>query len=132
MTTQEKQTLRTLRLSGLTFAEIAARTGMPVSTIKSYCYRHPVTAEPEIPTISGCPQCGAEIPKTKFRPRKFCSDACRQKYWNTHPEQLARKTIVSITCKQCGKPFVDYPGRGRKFCCHACYIAARYGGGAND
>ena len=36
-----------------------------------------------------CPTCGQEIEIDKSghtlgRPRKFCSDACRQKFWKAH------------------------------------------------
>ena len=34
-----------------------------------------------------CPVCGTQIrQKETGRPRKFCSDPCRRRYWKTHPK----------------------------------------------
>ena len=34
-----------------------------------------------------CPVCGTQIrQKETGRPRKFCSDPCRRRYWKAHPK----------------------------------------------
>ena len=114
------------------YSEIARTIGLPETTVKSYCYRNPVTNPQPIPTGTVCPQCGKPIVSGKFRPRRFCSDACRNKYWLTHHEAAASRAGKKVICQHCGKPFTDYANRHRKYCSHPCYIAARYGGDQHE
>ena len=64
--------------------------------------------------------------------KKFCSDECRHKWWNAHPEKITRKAVYSYTCSGCKKTFTAYGNSHRKYCCHACYIADRFKGGDAD
>ena len=57
----------------------------------------------------------------KIKPKIFCSDACRKKWWNGH-----RKGNHSLVCANCGKIFISY-NIGRKYCCHDCYVNSRFG-----
>lgn len=128
MNGQQKTQVEKYRRAGMGFVEISNRLGIPVSTIKSYCYKHSVqdmTAESDAPL---CPECGLPVPKMHFKPRRFCSDACRAKYWNQHPDEMKKRSVVEQHCAHCGRTYYDYAGRGRKYCSHPCYIAARYGG----
>ena len=128
MNGQQKAQIEIYRRAGMGFVEISHRLGVSVSTIKSYCYKHSVqdmTAEND---MTLCPQCGQPVPRMHFKPRRFCSDACRIQYWHRHTDEMKKLSFVGFHCQQCGKPFFDYPGRNRKYCSHPCYIAARYGG----
>ena len=54
-----------------------------------------------------CPTCGQEIEIDKSghtlgRPRKFCSDACRQKFWKAHPKVEVWASYEQKTCPVCG------------------------------
>lgn len=84
------------------------------------------------PPAKRCPQCGKELPPSRYRPRRFCSDACRAAYWASHGEQIHRQSTVSAVCPVCHKTFQDYAKHRRKYCCHACYIAERYYGGQRN
>ena len=78
---------------------------------------------------SVCEQCGKPIEQNTGRKRKrFCCDACRNKWWNAHLELVKRKAVYNYTCPACGKKFTVYGNSHRKFCSHACYIAYRFGG----
>ena len=114
MTKEQKRLIDQYRQSGMKYSEIARTIGLPETTVKSYCYRGK-------PIVSG-----------KFRPRRFCSDACRNKYWLTHHEAAASRAGKKVICQHCGKPFTDYANRHRKYCSHPCYIAARYGGDQHE
>ena len=76
-----------------------------------------------------CEQCGKPIEQNPGRKRKrFCCDACRNKWWNAHLNLVKRKAVYTFTCPACGKEFTVYGNSHRKFCSHACYIAYRFGG----
>ena len=132
MTENQKRLIDQYRQSGMKYSEIARTIGLPETTVKSYCYRNPVTSPQPVPTGPVCPQCGKPITSGKFRPRRFCSDACRNKYWLTHHEATASRAGKKVICQHCGKSFTDYANRHRKYCSHPCYIAARYGGDQHE
>lgn len=126
MNTHQKEQIERYRQSGVSFAQIAEMMNLPISTVKSYCYRNPVKPiKAEATPQNICLECGKELSMSHFRPRRFCSDTCRYRYWG---KQKNRKSASTQTCTHCGKAFSDYAKRSRKYCSHACYIAARYGG----
>ena len=43
MNTHQKEQIERYRQSGVSFAQIAEMMNLPISTVKSYCYRNPVT-----------------------------------------------------------------------------------------
>ena len=126
MTSQRKIQIDDLRRSGASFAQIAEKLNMPLSTIKSYCYRNPLQPIAQETQVKLCQQCGKPLTPSRFRPRRFCSDACRYKYWSLHKFE-GKTTVIDCVCQHCGRVFTDYAQRRRKYCCHACYITARYG-----
>ena len=99
MTKEQKRLIDQYRQSGMKYSEIARTIGLPETTVKSYCYRNPVTNPQPIPTGTVCPQCGKPIVSGKFRPRRFCSDACRNKYWLTHHEAAASRAGKKVICQ---------------------------------
>ena len=69
------------------------------------------------------------IVQTPGRKRKrFCSDACRNAWWNAHLSLVKRKAVRTVVCAGCGQPFEAYGRTPRKYCSHACYVAHRFGG----
>lgn len=73
-----------------------------------------------------CPQCGKRLQQVVGRKKKkFCSDACRNKWWNSHLDQVNRKAWREVTCQHCGKTFLVYGKQERKYCGTDCYRAAR-------
>ena len=54
-----------------------------------------------------CPQCGKEIDsdwrKHKIgRPRTFCSDSCRRKFWKANPKQEQWASFEKLVCPVSG------------------------------
>lgn len=118
MTDIQKSQILSLRNSGHGYTDIAVRLGISKDTIKSFCRRNGVAG------IRAAKQ--AE----KQKPRRFCSDQCRQAWWNAHPEMVKQKAVYSYVCPTCGKPFTAYGNSHRKYCSHQCYVQARFQGGA--
>ena len=58
------------------------------------------------------------------KPKRFCSDACRLRWWHAHRDM--EKNAVDRRCFSCGRMFRS--SREQKYCSHACYIKARFGG----
>lgn len=132
MTTKQENQIHLLRSEGKGYTAIANLLGLSVNTVKSYCRRNNLqgvrSGGNSNEAHAFCKQCGAELPQASGqKERKFCSDECRMKWWNSHQEQVERKAIYNFTCANCGKPFTAYGNAHRKYCSHACYIEDRFG-----
>lgn len=138
MTNEQKQRIEELRHSGIGYASIAATLELTKNQVSAYCRRNGLTGEMipvEKDDIQRCKNCRKpinQIPGKK--PIKFCSSACCQSWWNTHPNEVKRKpeATYSFVCACCKKPFAAYGNRHRKYCSHACYITDRFGGESHD
>lgn len=134
MTNAEKTKIEQMRKEGMGYSRIAKALGLSDNTVKSFCRRNNLTGvyeEPkELPDgVRLCKCCGAQIKQTEGRKeKKFCSDTCRAKWWNTHLDQVKRKAIYEYECAYCKKPFTAYGNAHRKYCSHKCYLADRFGG----
>lgn len=125
MTNLQKERIKTMRLQGIGYVKIGETLGISDNTVRSFCRRNGLGETS--PNTVVCKQCGKLIkivPKQK--PKKFCSDACRTTWWNSHPDCVDRKAVYAYTCAHCGNPFTAYGNKNRKYCCHACYIADRF------
>lgn len=123
MTKEEKLRVDALRRKGMGYGAIAGELGLSVNTVKSYCRRH------ALPDGTACEACGAPIVQVAGRKRKrFCSDACRNAWWNAHLGLVQRRAVRTVICAGCGRPFEAYGRAPRKYCSHACYVAHRFGG----
>lgn len=121
MTDLQKKQIVALREQKVTYASISEDLGIPVSTIKTFCRRNGMTTE-RSQSKSCCKNCGAELSNTpKARPRLFCSNHCKQTWWNKHRRERSSSKIVPHTCPTCGKVFADYSGANRKYCSQECY-----------
>lgn len=135
ITHEQKEKIREMRLDGMGYGKISEQIGISVNTVKAFCRRNNLNGvgiklaerlNPQKFTL--CLNCGAQLVQKEHRKRKlFCSDACRRKWWNAHPELVKRKAYYHITCTHCGKEFIAYGNNKRKYCCHECYIADRFG-----
>ncbi len=135
MTDNQKREITRLRNTKCSYSNISSTLNIPINTVKSYCRRHGLgsnSGEEENSTdidALKCLCCGTVIPQIKGRkPKRFCSDRCRNKWWNTHLNQVKRRANYDFVCKYCKKAFVAYGNKGRKYCSHDCYIADRFGG----
>lgn len=127
MESVDKDAIIFLRGQGFGYGSISARLGIPESTIKSFCRRQGIAAGTPGKRPDACQHCGAAIEQNiKYKPKKFCSDACRTLWWNSHLRLVNRKAYYAITCAHCGTVFQSYGNKHRRFCCHPCYVRYRY------
>lgn len=139
MTKDEKNSIARMRKDGCSYSQIARELGVNENTVKTFCRRNGLTGtteempEPVFPGITEkpCHQCGKPVIQYLGRKeKKFCCDACRNKWWNSHLSQVKRKAMYEYTCPACGSTFYAYGNRNRKYCSHECYVEARFGGAA--
>ena len=131
MTEEQKTQIADLRSKGAGYKKIAQTIGLSENTVKSFCRRMALPKAEPISTgdVTSCECCGKPMEQIPGRKkRRFCSTACRQKWWNGHLELVQRKAIYRLKCHHCGREFEVYGNRHRKYCCHECYIAERFGG----
>ena len=140
MTIEQRKMIDSFRNQGMGYKRIAAQLSISENTVKSYLRRN-TQPEKTVPTpvtvqssqaatdTHNCLQCGKPVQQNPGRKeKKFCSDTCRNSWWNKHLDQVKRKAIYRFTCPVCQKDFTAYGKRNRKYCSHACYIRGRFGG----
>ena len=131
MTNDQKKMIIGLNAQGLGYRKISALLLINENTVKSFLRKHAQASEQPKPVHEKdhkCLYCGISVPQNPGRKeKKFCSDACRNKWWNDHQDMVKRRAIYQFTCSSCGKNFYAYGNAHRKYCCHACYIKARFG-----
>ena len=129
MTSEQKLQIEEYRKNGIGYKQIAKNIGISVNSVKTYCRRNNLCSEDLQKKDTVCEQCGKSIVQTKGRKRKrFCSDSCRNKWCNTHLDQVKRKANYEFVCPVCEKVFTVYGNSKRKYCSHECYIKGRFGG----
>ena len=63
-----------------------------------------------------CEYCGNSIKQIPKRKKKrFYSDECRNKWWNSHLDLVKRKAVYQYKCPNCGKDFEVYGNGHRNF-----------------
>lgn len=122
MTNEQREMIIAMRHKQLSYTTISKEMGLSVNTVKSFCRRHGMVAEKVKTDVPRCKNCGGII-NNNFcvKPRLFCSDHCKQTWWNKHRHERVSEKIVSHVCRTCGKTFNDYSGANRKYCSQACY-----------
>ena len=126
MTNQQRNQIRTMRLQGVGYVKIGKILGISDNTVRSFCRRNGLDGKAK--NTVACNQCGKLIKVVpKQKPKKFCSDSCRNAWWKEHPECITKKAVYEFTCACCGRHFTAYGNSRRKYCSHACYIADRFG-----
>lgn len=140
MTESQKNQLIQLRAAGNGYGTIAQSLGISPNTVKSFCRRNVVRMKvpvesPVLPSgeRTFCENCGREIRQiAKQKKKRFCCDACRNKWWNSHLDRVKRKAVYDYKCPHCGMVFHVYGDKRRKYCSRQCYIADRFQGGGSD
>ena len=139
MTDAQKNQIGKYRSAGFGYKKIAEQMGLSENTVKTYCRRHGLggnmALQQSVAQSEGqhCLCCGMPVQQTRGRKeKKFCSDRCRNKWWNSHLDKVERKANYEFICPHCKKPFTAYGNKNRKYCSHECYIADRFGGGCDD
>ena len=138
MNDTQRLQIQKLRADGYSYGRISEALGISTNTIKTYCKRHGLggvvaVAAPINEDTHFCLCCGAQVKQVSGRKEKrFCSDRCRNKWWNNHLDEVKRKANYEYICPCCKKSFVAYGNKNRKYCSHECYIEDRFGGGRRD
>ena len=119
MTKQQKEQIKQLRIEGYSYTKIAKQLNISENTIKSFCRRNNLGSAcvdiTDQDDESFCRQCGTPLFHTiGSKKKRFCSDKCRMKWWNAHPEAVKRKAIYMLTCDHCGIKFESYGNNKRK------------------
>lgn len=96
MASEQKIMIEEYRKNGIGYKQIAKDIGISVNSVKTYCRRNNLCSDDLQNRISNsvCEQCGKIVVQRKGKKHKrFCSDSCRNKWWNTHLDQVKRKAI---------------------------------------
>lgn len=135
MMEEQKIHIRSLRMHGLSYRQIAGCTGATIDAIRYQC--RDITPEEgngntydKIQKHEACAYCGENIPHQHMgRPKRFCCEKCRRSYWKVHREELEKKpnAVYTKVCPYCGKTFEVYGNRRRKYCSHEHYILDYFG-----
>lgn len=123
MDAKQKEEIAHLRMQDMTYEQVAKQLQLSVNTVKSYYQRNQLGGRKSTDSNKHfCRQCRVEVKQTPHRKlKKFCSDKCRMKWWNGHPEKLHRKSGQSIVCLICENVFFAYVSANRKYCSRECY-----------
>jgi len=121
MTERQKYEIEALRRKGYTSADIADTLGLSANTIKSYLRRKQGQITDDL-----CRNCGRPIVQNpRAREKSFCSNRCRQLWWNSNRDQIQHRDSRTIECAYCGCEFRAHGKRQRKYCSSACCAADR-------
>ena len=94
MTNEQRMIVSSLRAQGMGYGAIARKVGISENTVKSFCRRN---AQKEDKPVTGadehqCLCCGTPVAQNAGRKeKKFCSDKCRNKWWNAHLDKVDRR-----------------------------------------
>lgn len=134
MNDAQREQIRQLRGEGHSYKKISRVLGISENTIKTFCRRNRlggVVQQSVAIKKDGyfCLCCGVPVIQMEGRKeKKFCSDRCRNKWWNSHLDRVNRKANYEFICPCCKKSFTAYGNKNRKYCSHTCYIKDRFGG----
>ena len=93
MTEKDKKTILEMRAAGISYKAISEKTGINVSTLKMFVHRH------EKPEARRCLRCGKLLPEGARQTQRFCSQKCRNDWWNSHQDQLQGARHIAYVCK---------------------------------
>jgi hypothetical protein len=110
----QRERIRELRAEGYSYGRVSQVLGISENTIKTFCRRNSLGGMAATPTHTeaeehSCLCCGIPVAQVSGRKeKKFCSDRCRNKWWNSHLEQVKRKANYQYVCPYCKRPFTAY------------------------
>ena len=126
MKNELKNKILELRDLGKGYKTIAKELSITPSAVRSVC-----TAKFSDPDLYGtCKNCGIRVKQTPGKKkRQFCSDKCRMAWWNSHRDEVKRKSFYTFTCPCCNTEFVSYGNKERVYCSISCFAKNRTKGG---
>ena len=121
---QQRDLIIVLREEGLSYKEIAERTGTSSEYARTVCSkasRMTQKNKKDNQSDDMCRYCGKRLVYTPGAKRKeFCDDKCRSMYYS---QQKMRKPYIR-RCEYCGLEFVAYGYPTKRFCCRECRTLA--------
>lgn len=138
MTNQQEEQIRSLRAQGVGYRNIAKVVNLSRDSVRNYCKRNNIAGPASVVKINMeimmedktvCTYCGKPLNQNHTgRPKRFCSNRCRLKWWGQNRDKLkiSQYAIYTFTCKHCGKEFKAYGNKKRIYCSHKCYIDDRF------
>ena len=121
MSFTQKDLIVAYREEGLTYREIADKTGATEQFCRTVCSRANRKHKADTPATGLCRFCGKQLPRTDgARKKQFCSDECRTAY---HNREKMRKGYIR-TCEHCGIAFVSFGYPKKRFCSRECRTEA--------
>lgn len=134
MTNSDKTNIAHLRNQGFSYKRISEMLSLNENNVSSYCKRHGLGGRKPKPTeqpkfeVASCLYCGNMIQQMPHRKvKKYCSDACRMKWWNSHSKNINRKSQQEFTCPVCGDNFTAYASANQTYCSRNCYAKSKGG-----
>ena len=117
MSITQKDLIVAYREEGLSYREIAGKTGASEQFCRTVCSRANRKQKADTPPAGMCRFCGKKLIRTDGAKKKqFCSDQCRTAY---HNREKMRKGYIR-TCEYCGKEFVSFGYPTKRFCSREC------------
>lgn len=137
MTETQGEQIIALRKRGMGYKRISCIVNLSRDSVRSYCKTRGLTGYAggdtdlgkQMKTGNACKFCGQKVEKKSTgRPKKFCCENCRRKYWKIHRSEIKRsnKATYIRSCAYCHQVFESYGNKGRKYCCHEHYILNRF------
>lgn len=124
---ERKEKILYMHTAGFDYRKIAEEMAMSVNTVRAFCRKNGLKNNSIDVPAEKCWMCG-NLVKQKFgrKVKKFCSDKCRNMWWNANLDKVNRKTFYEFECKHCKKIFSAYGNSKRQYCSYDCYIQERY------
>lgn len=123
LSNQDKRSIMELRLKGSSSKGIASQLQLNYAAVKTFIHRHGKDSD-YVAKLGICVCCGSPLTQVPGKkPKKFCSDACRRKWWANNQEQLDRTMYVNI-CAYCGRNF-ETAKKNQRYCNRTCYAESR-------
>lgn len=116
-----KNEIRTLRMKGLSYRQVAAETSLSRDCVRNYCKSIGLDGlGRELPSVLRCRFCGKPVEKKATgRMPVYCSTECKRRWYQANP------TMYDHKCCYCGKEFKSVAAVA-KFCSHKCYERNRF------
>ncbi|MBR3017273.1 MAG: sigma-70 family RNA polymerase sigma factor [Clostridia bacterium] len=121
MSFTQKDLIVAYREEGLSYREIADKTGATEQFCRTVCSRANRKQKDNIPVTGMCRYCGKQLTHTDGAKKKqFCSDECRSAF---HNREKMRKSFIRV-CEHCGQEFVSFGYPKKRYCSRECRTKA--------
>jgi len=125
----QKELIIAYRDAGLSYKEIAEKTGTSDQFCRTVCSRASHKREQPSYCEGICRYCGKELTHTPGSKKKqFCDDKCRTAFYNREKQHRA----YVRTCEYCGNEFVSYGYPKKRYCSRDCRTLAERREREND